>query len=93
MIIQAVGLSAGHWFECPNGHVYAIGECGGAMVESKCPECKSVIGGRSHSLASGNRLARGFDGASRPAYDPTNTALNEDVARRLQRELNGELPL
>ena len=22
---------SGHWYSCPNGHVYAIGDCGGAM--------------------------------------------------------------
>jgi hypothetical protein len=32
-------------FECPNGHYYVIGECGGAMEKSKCPECKEEIGG------------------------------------------------
>ena len=45
MIIEAVGLSSGHWFECPNGHPYVIGECGGAMEKSLCPECKAEIGG------------------------------------------------
>lgn len=39
MIIKASGLAAGHWFECPNGHPYAIDECGGAMQRSTCPEC------------------------------------------------------
>jgi hypothetical protein len=29
-IIKAIGLSAGHWNKCPNGHLYVIGECGGA---------------------------------------------------------------
>ncbi|XP_071957433.1 NFX1-type zinc finger-containing protein 1-like [Antedon mediterranea] len=24
---------------CPKGHIYAIGDCGGATMESKCPEC------------------------------------------------------
>lgn len=28
---------AGHFFTCPNGHPYAIGECGGAMETSRCP--------------------------------------------------------
>ena len=36
-IVKAIGLSKGHWFKCPRGHVYAIGECGGAMETSKCP--------------------------------------------------------
>ena len=88
-IIKAMGLSRGHWYECPNGHVYAIGECGGAMEESKCPECNAKIGGTQHSLTSGNRLASHFDGASRPAYDPEDHAFNLEIAMRLHRELNG----
>ena len=30
-IMKALNLGKGHWYTCPNGHVYAIGECGGAM--------------------------------------------------------------
>ena len=30
-IVAAMGLPSGHWYTCPNGHVYAIGDCGGAM--------------------------------------------------------------
>ena len=42
-IVQAMGLGAGHWYKCPNGHVYAIGECGGAMevghsINTECPQ-------------------------------------------------------
>jgi len=50
MVIKAMGFSKGHWYKCPNGHVYAIGECGGAMQESTCPECKTQIGGTQHHL-------------------------------------------
>ena len=50
----------GHWFECPNGHPYFIGECGGAMQQSRCPECGAAVGGASHRLAEGNRQAQGF---------------------------------
>lgn len=32
MVLNAMGLSGGHWYKCRNGHPYAIGECGGAMV-------------------------------------------------------------
>ncbi|XP_045592741.2 NFX1-type zinc finger-containing protein 1-like [Procambarus clarkii] len=39
MILKAMGLKQGHWYKCPNGHVYCITECGGAMVESSCPDC------------------------------------------------------
>jgi len=48
----------GHWFQCPNGHPYTIGECGGANEESRCPECGETVGGSSHHLAEGNQLAR-----------------------------------
>jgi len=50
--MKATGLSNGHWFECPNGHTYAIGDCGGAIQEAKCPQCEARIGGRSHQLDS-----------------------------------------
>lgn len=48
---------AGHLYECPNGHEYWVGECGGAMQQSRCMECGAVIGGLSHQLATGNRRA------------------------------------
>ena len=56
MIVKAMKFAKGHWYKCPNGHVYAIGECGGANQESTCPECHSVIGGRDHKLHVGNEV-------------------------------------
>lgn len=54
------GASASdHWFECPNGHPYFIGECGGAMQESRCIECGAVVGGGSHQLNPTNRSVGG----------------------------------
>ena len=44
------------WYHCPNGHAYTIGECGLAMVESRCPECGEKIGGRDHKLLKTNKL-------------------------------------
>lgn len=70
MISEAIGLSSGHWYECPNGHPYAIGECGGAMEKSVCPECNAEIGGLNHNLNSQNRFSR-FGGGDKPAYDPS----------------------
>ena len=70
MISEAIGLSGGYWYECPNGHPYAIGECGGAMEKSVCPECKAEIGGLNHNLNSQNRHSR-FGGGDKPAYDPS----------------------
>lgn len=41
---------SGHEYRCVNGHVYFIGDCGGAMEESRCPECGAVIGGTGECL-------------------------------------------
>lgn len=43
--VRAIPESKGRWFKCPNGLIYMIGDCGGATVESKCPECNATIGG------------------------------------------------
>ncbi|PYH53314.1 putative NF-X1 finger and helicase domain protein, partial [Aspergillus niger CBS 101883] len=43
----------GHWYYCPNGHPFTIGECGGAMQVSTCPECGAQVGGRSHQTVDG----------------------------------------
>jgi hypothetical protein len=51
------GSWSAHWFECPKGHPYFIGECGGAMEESICPECGATVGGTNHRLADTNRPA------------------------------------
>ena len=67
-IVKAMNLQKGHWFACPQGHVYAIGECGGAMERGRCPECDAVIGGERHTLVEGNTLAREMDGARYPAW-------------------------
>eukprot|EP00004_Rigifila_ramosa_P012162 TRINITY_DN2617_c0_g1_i6.p1 TRINITY_DN2617_c0_g1~~TRINITY_DN2617_c0_g1_i6.p1 ORF type:complete len:1886 (-),score=285.95 TRINITY_DN2617_c0_g1_i6:16-5643(-) len=69
-IREAMGAAQGHWFVCPNGHPYYIGECGGAMESRTCPEvgCGSVIGGANHRVAEGNRLYTEIDGATAPAY-------------------------
>lgn len=46
-----------HLYRCPNGHMYVIGECGGAMQRSRCPECGAAIGGAGHNLTAGNAAA------------------------------------
>lgn len=57
----------GAWYACPNGHVYAIGNCGGAMEESVCRECGVAIGGQQHRLRGDNQHVA-FDGAQGPAW-------------------------
>ena len=80
MIIKAIGLRAGHWYKCPNDHVYAIGECGGAMETSKCPDCNATIGGTNHALAQGNDHAGEFDGSPYAAWSQRANLYNYDPA-------------
>lgn len=60
-------IKPGAWYNCPNGHPYTIGECGGAMEESKCPDCGAVIGGANHASAAGNTHSS-IDGSRHSAY-------------------------
>lgn len=48
-------------YVCPNGHPYTIGECGGAMQRSQCPQCNAMIGGASHLLEEGNERAQDLE--------------------------------
>lgn len=68
MIHKAMGMAQGHWFKCPNGHIYCIGDCGGAMQVSSCNECGAKIGGQSHQLLDTNTLDRTMDGTSHAAW-------------------------
>ncbi|CAD6919404.1 unnamed protein product, partial [Tilletia caries] len=60
MIVSAMFTSnvdmryGGHFYRCGNGHSFVIGNCGGAMEVSRCPECGVAIGGSDHTLAAGN---------------------------------------
>lgn len=79
MILKAIGLNKGHWYKCPNGHVYAIGDCGGAMQQSKCPECDAAIGGTNHNLIQGNAVATEMDGAEHAAWSDAANLANFDL--------------
>lgn len=81
MIVKAIGLPKGHWYKCPNGHVYAIGECGGAAQRGKCPECSVTIGGVNHALETGNQVALEMDGAQHAAWSEAANLLNFDLER------------
>ncbi|CAF4881675.1 unnamed protein product [Pieris macdunnoughi] len=76
MIVKAIGLKAGHWFKCPNGHFYCIGDCGGAMVVGKCPDCGTAVGGTRHTLLSDNKHASEMDDSKFPAWSEQNNLEN-----------------
>ncbi|XP_070700533.1 NFX1-type zinc finger-containing protein 1 [Pempheris klunzingeri] len=81
MIISAMKMPLGHWHKCPNGHVYVITECGGAMESRRCPDCSASIGGTNHRLESGNQVASEMDGAQHPAWSEAFNLLNFDELR------------
>lgn len=82
-IVKAVSLPTGHWYACPRGHYYVIGECGRPNQVAECPECRGVIGGEAHALAEGNRFAPEFDNAEGPVWS---VERDEDYARELQEQ-------
>lgn len=47
----------GHWYTCPNGHIFTIADCGGATMTSQCHECGAVIGGTGHATVQGVQQA------------------------------------
>ena len=87
-IVKAIGLSKGHWFKCPSGHFYCIGECGGAMEKAKCPECGVEIGGTQHTLLATNQLAPEMDGASHAAWSEAANMANFDPQELAQLRFN-----
>ena len=66
--VMAREIKLGAWYKCPNGHIYAIGDCGGATQSRKCPDCNATIGGANHKLTYGNSVATEMDGATRSAW-------------------------
>ncbi|EYB30954.1 hypothetical protein FG05_02288 [Fusarium graminearum] len=47
----------GHWYTCRNGHPFTINNCGMAMEQATCPECRAPIGGQNHRSVEGVRHA------------------------------------
>ncbi|KAI9221484.1 hypothetical protein BC828DRAFT_356939 [Blastocladiella britannica] len=50
----------GHWYTCPNGHYYVVGDCGGTVMESRCADCGASVGGTQHRLREDNDRAHGL---------------------------------
>ncbi|KAM0549905.1 hypothetical protein ACHAPJ_009152 [Fusarium lateritium] len=48
-----MATNSGHWYNCVNGHPFAIGECGMPMEVARCPECGAPIGGTQHMPVDG----------------------------------------
>ncbi|KAK5742704.1 hypothetical protein LTS12_024156 [Elasticomyces elasticus] len=50
---KGIATHSGHWYNCANGHPFAIGECGMPMELARCPECGAKIGGQHHQAVQG----------------------------------------
>ncbi|KAL4865893.1 hypothetical protein BDV12DRAFT_210786 [Aspergillus spectabilis] len=48
-----IATHSGHWYNCVNGHPFAIGNCGMPMEQARCPECGAPIGGQNHTAVEG----------------------------------------
>ena len=77
-IVNAIGLSKGHWFKCSNGHLYCIGECGQPMETGTCPDCHVKIG-RGSRLLRDDQLASEMDGAQHAAWPDAANMANYDL--------------
>jgi len=65
-VVQGLELPhTGHFYRCPNGHTFVIGDCGGANEVSRCPECHEPIGGTGHQLVAGNSVATEYENIAR----------------------------
>ncbi|OBZ65601.1 hypothetical protein A0H81_14501 [Grifola frondosa] len=68
-IVKAFNFShRGHFYNCENGHTFVIGECGGAMQASRCPECHAPVGGNQHTLISSNARAAEYEAIAATAF-------------------------
>ena len=78
-VVKAMSdIKKGAWYKCPNGHIYCISDCGGAMVESNCPECGARIGGTGHRLLSDNQHAGEMDDSRHAAWSEAANMRNYD---------------
>jgi len=50
---RGIATHSGHWYNCANGHPFAIGECGMPMERARCPECGASVGGQHQRAVQG----------------------------------------
>ncbi|XP_067673877.1 E3 ubiquitin-protein ligase rnf213-alpha-like [Haliotis asinina] len=75
------------FFRCPDGHPYAITECGRPYTEGTCNKCGKKIGGRRHEAFEGNTRHGGED-QTQPGH-VLGRAADRTVAYPGERQLGG----
>ncbi|KAJ4367471.1 hypothetical protein N0V83_007054 [Neocucurbitaria cava] len=56
-----IATHSGHWYNCVNGHPFAVGECGMPMQLARCPECGEPVGGQNHVPVGGVSRAENME--------------------------------
>lgn len=56
-------LGTGHWYTCPCGYIFAVGDCGLPMETAPCPQCSREVGGAGHNPSAGVEHADAFERA------------------------------
>ncbi|KAL4954401.1 hypothetical protein BDW69DRAFT_183532 [Aspergillus filifer] len=66
MVSGRVGMAthSGHWYNCENGHPFAVGKCGMPMERACCPECGAAVGGANHQPDEGVTRATEMEGGN-----------------------------
>ncbi|CAG8443124.1 10027_t:CDS:10 [Scutellospora calospora] len=82
VVFNAIAVGGVSRYACKCGFKYVIANCGGAVIESKCPECKSAIGGKGYNIAAGNRR---LDAA------PISSVVSSDQAGYIAESTNNSL--
>ncbi|KAJ6246387.1 e3 ubiquitin-protein ligase rnf213-alpha [Anaeramoeba flamelloides] len=67
-----------HYWVCPNGHPYYVGECGRPTATNKCKICQANIGGHNHQELKGCRRATIND-----FQEPTGYSISDIIEKNL----------
>jgi hypothetical protein len=65
---RAAVRDATRWHTCPNGHAYAIGDCGAPATQGVCPTCRSPVGGTGYQFVAGSGGQANLADATQPGH-------------------------
>ena len=87
---EAISRLDGHLWQCQNGHIYSIIDCGQPRTESTCPDCHTRIGGLDYNPQTGNvRVERPTEDLSKHGLKLHETLPSPEGLRKLSSlELN-----
>ncbi|XP_041040924.1 NFX1-type zinc finger-containing protein 1-like [Carcharodon carcharias] len=63
-VAKDIEMAKRDWYQCPNGHLYAVEECGMSADQAECLECALMIEGESQHLEEDASQAAEMDSSS-----------------------------